>query len=93
MSAINPLAKILGLEIQRRRTEGFGFRGWIYSRAELAKETGMTVNRIASIERGEVDIRFSELLKIADALHMPIEKLIEGASDIGQLILRSFSSL
>ena len=68
MSASAPAAFMA--EVKRRR-EGLGL-----SVAEFGARLGMHRNNVLKIERGNVDIQLSTMLRLADALGVPLAELL-----------------
>jgi transcriptional regulator with XRE-family HTH domain len=63
------------LDRLRARREQLGL-----SQTELARRTGLRLDRIGRIERGQIDPRLSVVLVLADELDYPPEQLFGGAA-------------
>ena len=48
-----------------------------YSQQKLAEKVGVEPHHISNIERGKVDIKFTTLVLILEALNIPFEKVYE----------------
>ena len=62
--------KELGVRIREMRER----KSWL--QRDLAKAAGLPVRTIGRIERGEVDVRFSTISRIARALGVPLKDLL-----------------
>lgn len=72
--------EVLGAEIRKRRA-ALGL-----SQEQLAARCGLHRNYVGSVERGERNIAFLNLLKLANALETSVQKLVQvlehGSEDV-----------
>lgn len=71
------LRKSLGNTIRSER-----YRRGYRSQERLAYAAGLHPNYIGAVERGELNISLQNLLRIADALGMPLSRLIAEAEEL-----------
>lgn len=67
-----------------RAALGERIRDWRYpkyNQDELASAVNVYRTHISTIELGRTDIRLSTLLRIADALDVPLDELLKGLLD------------
>lgn len=70
------LLSIIGLRIRSLRKE----KGW--SQEKLAELADLNASYVGKIERGEKNVTFKSLEKVADALEIPIEELFRQVESI-----------
>jgi transcriptional regulator with XRE-family HTH domain len=69
---LEQVRKALGQRIKNLRIK----KAW--SQKLLAELSGINLRYIAQIERGELDVRLSTLMAIAEVFHTPVSQLIRG---------------
>ena len=62
-----------GSNVREARLE----RGW--TQEELARATGLASVQVSRIERGRREVRLTTLLRLAAALDVSLDRLVEGA--------------
>ena len=76
MDSSTPLTQ-LGSTIRQRRQE-LGL-----SQEDLAEKSGLHRNYIGGVERGERNIGFINLVRVAEALEMPLSRLMKEMEEAG----------